>query len=87
MILKIPVPGCSGPNRNIPVCGRPSESEPTVLCLTWPRQLGGMACKTQDYVSPLKNTPEGDSLGRDTRLKRPRGRSAIEPIIVRGSPY
>jgi len=36
----------------------------TVLCLTWPRQLGGMACKTQDYVSPLKNTPEGDSLGK-----------------------
>ena len=46
----------------------------TVLCLTWPRQLGGMACKTQDYVSPLKNTPVGDSFGK---ISVPKGLGAV----------
>jgi len=52
----------------------------TVLCLTWPRQLGGMACKTQDYVRPLKKPPVGDSLARIIRPKRPRGQAQSNPL-------
>jgi len=64
VILKNPVTSVLGRIETFPYVGALVWLSLTVLCLTWPRQLGGMACKTQDYVSPLKNTPEGDSLGK-----------------------
>jgi hypothetical protein len=86
VILKNPVTSVLGWIETFPYVGALVWLSQTYPCLTWLRQLKGLFWSWMpEFVSPFKNSPEG-VLRQETRPKRPRGHSTIEPVIDLGSP-